>query len=633
MDRSIRPGTQAATMEGLITAIAVMVILYFGRSIFVPLALAVLLSFILHPATVVLRRLSFSRSMSVVTVIFLAVCAVVALAAVMTRELTELAESLPRYENTIKEKIQGLRSAGGVSSVFGRASQTLQHLSNEVAGSQNAQEGPARGADAPVPVEIRQPRLQFLDRYRSIIQGLTDPLSTAAIVLVFLIFIMLQREDLRDRIIRVVGPRNFQKSTAAMDEAGGRLSRYFLTQTIVNSVFGAFIGAGLAIIGVPNAVLFGALAALMRFVPFIGAYIAAAIPLLLAAAVAQDWTPFFWTLALYAAGETFVGQVIEPFLYGHTTGLSPFAVIVAASFWTWLWGPIGLVMSTPLTVCFVVMARHVEKFEFLFILLTDTPALTSQQSFYQRVLAGNEIEAVHDAEQYLKTHSLSQFYGDVAIPGLALAHQDWERGALDETQAAGVGRAVTELIEDLEDYDDAPPPKRPEEDSDDAGASPPACLPVLTPEQLPPGWQNKKVLVLGGRTEMDSAGAAILADLLKKHDIAAEVSETRGRAALRPEALAGTSAVCVSYFGSAGANAHIRLLSRRLLKLGPDARIIFCTWDAPESDAGSFGLSQPSASISFEPDLLSALTRILELAEFDSETKEEEAGRELDIAS
>ena len=330
MDRASRSGAQPATMGGLITAVAAISILYFGRAIFVPLALAILLSFVLHPAALLLRRLRFGRVPSALTVIFLATCLVLGLGAVITRQLTGLAGSLPRYEDTLGQKIKDLQTAGGISSVLGRASDALQHLGREIAQGENKQDrqdGLAPDAAKPVPVKIQQPEWAFWDRYRSILESLSEPLSVAAIVLVYLIFIMLYREDLRDRFIRLMGVRNVERSTAAMDDAGSRLSRYFLTQTLVNSAFGCVIGCGLALIGVPNAVLFGAVAALMRFVPFIGAYIAAAIPLVLAAAIEPGWASFFWTLALYIAGETFVGQVIEPWLYGHTTGISPFAVI------------------------------------------------------------------------------------------------------------------------------------------------------------------------------------------------------------------------------------------------------------------------------------------------------------------
>src|SRR5271165_2620318 len=255
MDRSASHRTQLPAAEILVAAIAAIVILYFGRAIFIPLALAILLSFVLTPATLLLRRLWFGRVASILTTIFIAACLVVAVGTVVVRQVTGLAENLPSYENALKEKIKGLQSAGGLSHILGRAGDTLRQLGNEIEGAQNKQGSPSGNAKAPIPVEIQQPEWQVLNQYRSIIESVAEPLSTAGIVLVFLIFIMLQREDLRDRIIRLVGARSVHKSTAAMDEAGKRLSRYFLSQTLVNATFGVFIGLGLAFIGVPNAVL------------------------------------------------------------------------------------------------------------------------------------------------------------------------------------------------------------------------------------------------------------------------------------------------------------------------------------------------------------------------------------------
>jgi predicted PurR-regulated permease PerM len=621
MDLAPRSLARPATPQSLITAIGVIVILYFGHAIFVPLALAILLSFVLNPAAVLLRRLGLGRILSILVIIFVASCLFLGLGVVIARQITGLAASLPGYERTLSQKIKSLEGAGGLSSVIGRASETLQHLGQEL-----TQEGPAQrsenglpsNAERPVPVQIRQPQWQLWDRYRSIIESILQPLSTAAIVLVYLVFIMLQREDLRDRIIRLMGPRNVQQTTAAMDDAGSRLSRYFLTQTLVNSVFGCFIGAGLALIGVPNAVLFGAVAGLMRFVPFIGAYIAAVVPLILAAAIEPGWTSFFLTLALYATGEMFVGQVIEPWFYGQSTGLSPFAVIVSATFWTWLWGPIGLLMAVPLTVCFVVLARHIEQFEFLYILLADAPALTPPQSFYQRMLAGNADEAAHDAEQYLRSHSLCQYYGDVAIPGLTLAHQDWERGALNKEQLQELAEVTGELIEDLEDNDDTVP-KREKGGKESKEEHESQCpeLPVLRPECLRPDWRNGHVLVIGGRSPIDAAGASIIVQLLRKHGIPAKSPSPAyiGRGLLQEGSLPDTPLICVSYFGGAAARAHLRFIARRLHRTQDAAQILFCCWDAQDCGSTLSGITDLPKAFAFASTLHEAIAAVLKFAQ------------------
>ena len=592
MDRAPR---QATAAEGLVAAVAAISILYFGRAIFVPLALAILLSFVLHPAALLLRRLHFGRALSVLTVVFLAACLVLGLGAIATRQITGLAASLPRYEDTLSQKIKNLRGYGGLSSVFGRASGTLEHLGHELEqgqGKQDRQNGLVPDANKPVPVEIRQPEWALWERYRSLLASLSDPIASAGIVLVFLVFIMLQREDLRDRIIRLSGPGSVQQSTAAMDDAGDRLSRYFLTQTAVNSVFGCVIGVGLAFIGIPNAVLFGAVAAIMRFVPFIGSFIAAAMPLVLAAAIDPGWSPFFWTLALYVAGESIVGQVVEPLAYGHTTGLSPFAVIVSASFWTWLWGPVGLVMAVPLTVCIAVLASHVKRFEFLHILLSNAPALTEPQSFYQRMLAGNAGEAAYSARQYLKVNSLCQYYSEVAIPGLTLAHRDWESGILSRPRLLELQETVEELAGELDDYEDAAPEHRKDPGEPDSS---PSGLAVLAPEDLPAAWNNGPVLAIGGRTPLDAAGAAILSQLLSKHGIPASVPPSGGAGSglFKGADISATPLICISYFGASAAHAHIGAMVRRLRSKQAAAKVLLCCWDAPDDNESTiaYGVS------------------------------------------
>ena len=267
-----------------------------------------------------------------------------------------------------------------------------------------------------------------------IIAPIVAPLSTTAIVLIVAIFILLQREDLRDRLIRLFGSSDLHRTTVAMNDAARRLSRYFLTQLGINATFGVIIGIGLFFIGVPSPVLWGVLAMLLRFVPYIGAPLAAVLPLALAAAVDPGWSMVLWTAALYAVVEAIMGQVVEPLLYGHSTGLSPFSVVVAATFWTWLWGPIGLILSTPLTLCLVVLGRHVERLEFLDVILGDRPPLTPVESFYQRMLAGDPDEARDQAELLLKDRSLSSYYDEVALKGLAARRHrlrarraDWRR--------------------------------------------------------------------------------------------------------------------------------------------------------------------------------------------------------------
>ena len=280
-----------------------------------------------------------------------------------------------------------------------------------------------------------QPAGTPFDLARRYLSPVLSPLATLGIVFIVAVFALLQREDLRDRLIRLVGSDDLHRTTVAIDDGGRRLSRYFLTQLSINTMFGIIIGVGLLVIGVPKPVLWGILSALLRFVPYVGSLISAVLPMALAAAVEPGWSMVLWTAALYVVVEGVTGQAVEPMVYGHSTGLSPFSVVVAAIFWSWLWGPIGLILSTPLTLCLVVMGRHVERLEFLDVMLGDRPALTPVESFYQRILAGDADEAQDHAELILKDRSLSTYYDEVALKGLQLAANDAQRGVLDRSNS------------------------------------------------------------------------------------------------------------------------------------------------------------------------------------------------------
>src|SRR3984893_3455932 len=437
-ERVIRQPFKARTPEELIAllsavAIAILTViiimmLYFGREIIIPIALAILLSFVLAPLVGLLQRLRVPRGLAVVTVVIIDFALIFAIASLLASQLTQLAGDLRWYQSTIREKIQSLRNTTAGRGTLDRASGMLKDLSKELDKPKDA--APALGAGAvipkapapltPVPVEVRQPDPGALESLQSLISPLLHPLATTGIIIIFVIFILLQREDLRNRLIRLAGSRDLQRTTAALDDAAGRLSRLFLIQLLLNGSFGIVIGLGLWLIGVPSAILWGILAAVLRFVPYIGAAIAAAFPMALALAVDPTWSMLLWTLALFLVVEPIVGHVVEPMVYGHSTGLSPVAVVVSAPFWTALWGPIGLVLATPLTVCLVVLGRHVERLEFLDVMFGDRPALSPPEIFYQRMLAGDPTEAAEKAEQFLKERSLASYYDEVALKGLQL---------------------------------------------------------------------------------------------------------------------------------------------------------------------------------------------------------------------
>jgi hypothetical protein len=417
---------------------------------------------------------------------------------------------------------------------------------------------------------------------QSIIEPLLKPLATTGLVMIFVIFILLQREDLRDRLIRLAGVRDLQRTTKALDDAAMRVSRYLLMQTIVNTSYAVPIGIGLWLIGVPNPILWGMLAMLLRFVPYIGPIIAALFPLALSVAVDPGWTMLAWTAALFVTVELIINNLVEPWLYGSSTGLSALAIILAATFWTWLWGPIGLLLSTPLTSCVVVLGRHVPQLQFLDIAFGNRPVLAPEERFYQRMLAGNPVEAAHHAEEFLKEKPLSAYYDEVAIRGLALAQYDFQDGALDEGRTTTIKETIDELVDDLSDHNDLQP-KAKQDNAEEAVSDRPR---VLDPETHAPGWRDRPVLCVSSRGDLDEAAAVLLAQLLEKHDIGARVLSCRATAPERLRSLdtTGVAMVCVSYLDSQGLT-HARYLVRRLRRKLPEAKILVGFWTMTAEDA------------------------------------------------
>lgn len=571
--------------------------LYFGREIIIPIALAILLSFVLAPVVGLLQRIRVPRGLAVVSVVIFAFALIFALGSLLASQLTQLAGDLPRYQSTISEKIQLFRDTTAGRGTLERASGMLKDLSKELDKPKEAAPPLAAGTSltpkasaplTPVPVEVRQPDPGALESLQSLISPLLHPLATTGIIIIFVIFILLQREDLRNRLIRLAGSHDLQRTTAALDDAAARLSRLFLIQLLLNGTFGLVIGAGLWLIGIPSAILWGIFAAVLRFVPYIGAAIAAAFPLALAVAVDPNWSMLLWTLALFVVVEPVVGHVIEPTVYGHSTGLSPVAVVASATFWTALWGPIELVLATPLTVCLVVLGRHVERLEFLDIMFGDRPALSPPEIFYQRMLAGDPTEAAEKAEEFLKERSLSSYYDEVALKGLQLAQADSERGALDLERLTKIRETVREFANDLSDQDDRAPPKVTSTTDVEATSAvesvskvaPYEDLPTLTKEDLPPDWQGEHpVLCVAGRSLVDEAAAIMLGQLSTAHGLAARVegAEVLSTTNVFRLETKGVAIVCLIYMDAASP-AHMRYSVRRLRRKLPKATIILGCW-------------------------------------------------------
>ena len=593
-------------------AVAAIIIgtLYFGREVFVPIALAILLSFVLAPLVRLLQRWHIPRGLSVISVVFIAFMSIFALGGVIATQVAELAGDLPQYQFTMREKIKSVRGTAATSGTLERAADVLQDLGKEL----NKPKDPATSPTIqppvptpaqeprPIPVEVRQPPPTALESLAALISPLLRPLTTTGITAIFVIFILLQREDLRNRFIKLAGSRDLQKTTAALDDATTRLSRLFLIQLALNTAFGVVIGTGLWIIGIPNPVLWGILAAVLRFVPYVGAAISAVFPLTLAAAVDPGWAMLLWTAALFLVVEPLVGHVIEPLLYGHSTGLSPVAIITSATFWTALWGPVGLVLATPLTICLVVLGRHVERLEFLEVMFGDRPALSPSELFYQRMLAEDPSEAVDKAEEFLKASSLSAYYDEVALPALKLAQNDIARGALDRVQSEKIKAAVVEVVDDLVDQDDQKPVSETINDAEATAAletvhDETLDLPVVERADLAPQWQgDKPVLCVAGRGPLDEAAAIMLAQLLEKHGLGARVEGADAVAISNIFRLdtAGIGMVCLSYL-DAGSPARMRYAIRRMRRRLPQAQILLGCWRADTDTTTIRDTAKPDA--------------------------------------
>ena len=600
---------RGAALQGLLIAALIVTGLYFGREVLLPLAVAILLSFVLTPPLLFLRRMKVPRVLGVSLVVGFAFGVVVSLGWLVSQQLTQLADDLPSYRAAITEKIEALRSSVGTLPALEKTREAVKDLGRELSKPEpktgvTAPASPeTETSDKPIAVEIHDSTPANIQILETLAGTLLSPLATAGIVLIFVVFILLQREELRDRSIRLLASSDVQRATSAMNEAADRLSRYFLSQCLINSAYGVFIAAALWLLGVPSPIAWGILAMLMRFLPYIGSFIAAAPPLLLAAAVEPTWSTFFLTGTLYLVSELTMGQVVEPLVYGHGTGLSPLAVILSAVFWTWIWGPIGLLLAVPFTVCLVVLGKHIEGLRFLEVMLGDEPALTQEQTFYQRALAGDSAEATFQAEIVLKDEPLAAYLDDVALKGLQLAERDRDRGILDTESLKRIHGAVNELMDNLAEFEPrrwfrrvtVTSGKAKDESATESGLASLAALeeeseeglPVLEAHEVSAGWAKPgAILCIGTRTELDDSAAVMLAGLLKKHGLEAQWLDHEDISTGHIISLeASVKLVCLSCLSLGLRTAHIRYLVRRLRRILPHAKIVIGYWGENSASA------------------------------------------------
>ncbi|MEI9888813.1 MAG: AI-2E family transporter [Rhizomicrobium sp.] len=568
-------GLQETAYAAVIAAV-VIALIYLGRPLLVPLALSILMAFALAPVVEFLRRLRIGRIAGVILTVTMAVLLITGIATFIGTQIAWLAVGLPQYQANIVHKIQSVEGSAANNGLVQGAVRMFNNLSDQITQvpvpgkvqDLQSKTTEAQNSNPAVPVVIQKSPPGPLELLQNIAGPLLEPLANLSIVIIFVIFILLQKEDLRDRFIMLAGARDLQRTTLAIDDGAERLSRYLLLQTAVNAIFGLLVGIGLWAAGVPNPALWGLIGAMFRFVPYIGVPIAAILPLALSLAVDPGWTMMFVTLGVFIVLESITGQAVEPWLYGRNMGLSALAVVAAAGLWTFVWGPVGLLLSTPLTMCLVVIGRHVDQLRFLDVMLGDAPPMAPEESFYLRMLAGNPDEAAEQAEHYLQDHSLPVYFDQVAVRGLAQAQLDVNRGALTEEGCKRIATTVEGFIDNLT-----------------LNENPEAREASVSHEVVPPDWQHKPVLCVAGRSILDHAAASLLAHLLERQGIGARLAtfDEVSPANIQDLKGDGVRAICVSYL-EPGSPKNARYLARRLRKRFPGLPLTAGFWSVIEDD-------------------------------------------------
>ena len=494
----------------MVTLFGTIAVLYFARTILIPLAFAVTLTFILSPVVALFERSRIGRIPSVAVTILIMMAATGCLGWIIVVQLVDVAGDLPRYRQNINAKMEALRIP--TEGPLGLAANSLKEIGSELSNLGAPSPGPglpernrkqriAPGTPAPpLPVRIVPQSAGGLDYLRDL-QPVLRPLALTGLVLIFTVFMLIKRFDLRHRLFRLVGLGQINLMTQALDDAAQRVSRYLLMQILVNAAFGVLFGFGLYLIGVPTPALWGVVAGLLRIVPYVGTMIAATLPIALSLAAFTSWVPPLLVFLLFAGLEMIIANFVEPWLYGANTGISSLALLVSAIFWTILWGASGLILSTPLTVCVVVLGRYVPQLSFLHTLLGDEVALGPEAQIYQRLLAMDQSEAHAIVDRCLKEKSLVELYDSVLLPALSLAEQDRHKGAIDTAREEFLFLSINEMITELSEYQPAPHPA-PAED---------AAAPSGPAEQT-----GARILCLPANDRADEVTAAMLAQLLEQ---------------------------------------------------------------------------------------------------------------------
>ena len=553
-------------VNGLIIFLAICAILFYGQPILIPIVLAILLSLLLAPCVKLLQKIHIPKPAAIISVVFIAFAILFAMTAVLATNLTRLAGDLPQYESNLREKARSLKFATSGGGTIEKAANVLKDLQVEL--QQPQQSLTSFNSNKPIPVEIRETNFGPLDPVITAVAILIHPMTQFGIVLLMVVLILFNREDLRNRLIRLAGTGDIHRTTTALDDAGQRLSQLFTTQILINGLTGAFIGVALALIGIPGAILWGVLTAVMRFVPYVGTLLSAVFPVIIAAAIGEGWTLALMTIVIIFSVEIIVGQVLEPLFFGKMTGLSTFAIVASAAFWAALWGPIGLILATPLTIGLLVIGRNIESLNFFDVLLGSEPVLTPEHAFCQRLLASDPLEAAEQADTYLKDEKLDEFITEVAVPGLMLASHDALREVISIERQTVVAHTFSEMLDEV--FPD--------------GADAEGVVPVL---------------LVSAHGPLNFAATLAFSALLMSKNIPHEML---GEDAIAPGKfpqidMASVGFVCLCYLTAPSEAKHNYVL-RRLTPLVKNARVLSVTW-AGSAESGQ--LLSPASAVSLLP--------------------------------
>jgi len=527
------PGGAFPRGISIVALVATVAALYFGRDVLIPVAVAVLLSLLLAPATRRLENLGLGRGIATFLVALFAFSVIGSVGWVVTNQAVSLAAKLPEYRVNITKKIRALK--GTAHGELGKAAEAVKEIHKQAVPS------------AP-PLAVTETPATPFRQLEELVKPFAKPVGASLAVIVFTILLLLNRENMRDRLIALMGARNIHVTTQALGEVSGRVSRYLLMQMLVNSCFGIPFGIALYVIGLPNAALWGLLAIALRFIPYAGAWVAAALPAFVAFAISDDWSMMAWTLGVFLALELTLVYAVEPWLYGRSTGLSAIAVMAATVFWTWLWGPVGLLLATPLTVCVVVVGRHIPQFGFINLMLGAEPALNPGARMYQRLLSHELREAAQLAESHRAEQGEAALYEEMLIPALRLADRDREEGALTPSAANAIVEGVQRVL-------------------DATGTRRESCA------------SESSICVVPARDGFDHLAAQMLVRLLPELDAPAAAQPQAANGMLDAIERQRCDVVLISALRPAAAK-HVESLCRRLRQRLPGLKILVGLWAA-----------------------------------------------------